>query len=113
MLGGLTKFRITGEDDSRIYRLAHVVAVREVENEKDAIALGDQRQRLESLLTALPGQLRIPVPPAGVPAEQVVDEVSQRLRIDPVSRQRLLEQDGPLSRATALIDILEGLSRTP
>ncbi len=111
VLGGLTKFCITGEDDSQPYRLAHVEAVREVEN--DPIALGDQRLRLESLLTALSGRLRIPEPPAGVPDEQVVDEISQRLPIDPVSRQNLLEQDGPLSRAIALIEMLEGLSRTP
>ena len=113
VLGGLTKFRITGEDDSRTYRLAHVEAVPEVENEKDIIALGEQRQRLESLLLALSGRLRIPEPPAGVPDEQVVDELSQRLPIDPVSRQHLLEQDGPLARAIVLIEMLEGLSKTP
>jgi len=113
VLGGLTKFRVTGEDDSRTYRLAHVETVPEVENEKDTIALGEQRQRLESLLLALSGRLRIPEPPAGVPDEQLVDELSQRLPIDPASRQRLLEQDGPLSRAVALVEILEGLSNAP
>ncbi len=113
VLGGLIKFRITGEDDSRTYRLAHVEAVPEVLNEKDAIALGDQRQQLESLLLALSGRLGIQQPPEGVPDEQVVDELSQRLPIDPVSRQRLLEQDGALARAIALIEMLEGLSNTP
>jgi Lon protease-like protein len=113
VLGGLTKFRVTGEDDSRTYRLAHVEAVPEVENEQDTIALGEQRQRLESLLLALSGRLRIPEPPAGVPDEQVVDELSQRLPIDPVSKQRLLEQDGPLARAIVLTEILEALSKAP
>ena len=112
VLGGLTKFRVTGEDDSRTYRLAHVEAVPEVENETDTIALGEQRQRLESLLLALSGRLRIPEAPAGVPDEQVVDELSQRLPIDPVSKQRLLEQDGPLARAIVLVEMLEALSKT-
>ena len=112
VLGGLTKFRVTGEDDSRTYRLAHVEAVPEVENETDTIALGEQRQRLESLLLALSGRLRIPESPAGVPDEQVVDELSQRLPIDPVSKQRLLEQDGPLARAIVLAEMLEALSKT-
>jgi len=113
VLGGLTKFRVTGEDDSRIYRLGHVEAVPEVENEKETIALGDQRQRLESLLTRLSGRLGIPEPPAGVPDEQVVDEIAQRLPIDPVSKQRLLEQDGPLARANVLVEMLEALSKAP
>ena len=113
VLGGLTKFRVTGEDDSRTYRLAHVEAVPEVQNESDAVALADQRQRLESLLLTLSSRLGIPEPPAGVPDEQLVDELSQRLPIDPASRQRLLEQDGPLSRAVALVEILEGLSQAP
>ena len=113
VLGGLIKFRITGEDDSRTYRLARVEAVPEVLDEKDTIALGTERRRLESLVLALSGRLGIGQSPAGVPDEQVVDELSQYLPIDPLSRQQLLEQDGALSRALALIEMLEGLSKTP
>ncbi len=113
VLGGLIKFRVTGEDDSRTYRLAHVEAVPEVLDEKETIALGTERQRLESLVLALSDRFGIGQPPAGVPDEQVVDELSQYLPIDPLSRQHLLEQDGALARAIALIEILEGLSKTP
>lgn len=113
VLGGLIKFRVTGEDDSRTYRLARVEAVPEVLDEKDTIALGTERRRLESLVLALSGRLGIGQSPAGVPDEQVVDELSQYLPIDPLSRQQLLEQDGALSRALALIEMLEGLSKTP
>jgi len=113
VLGGLVKFRITGEDDSRIYRLAHVEAVPEVLTERDAVALDDARQRLESLLSALSNRLGVLQAPAGIPDEQLVDELAQYLPIDPLSRQRLLEQDGPLSRALALVDILEGLRQAP
>ena len=113
VLGGLVKFRVTGEDDSRTYRLAPVEALPEVLDEKDTIALGDARQRLESLLLALSDRLGILQPPAGVPDEQVVDELSQYLPIDPLSRQRLLEQDGALARAIALVEMLEELGNTP
>ena len=111
VLGGLVKFRVTGEDDSRVYRLAHVEALPEVLNEKDALALGEERQRLEGLLLALSGRVRFGEPPAGVPDEQVVDELSQYLPIDPLSRQHLLEQEGALARARVLIEMLEGLSQ--
>ena len=113
VLGGLVKFRVTGEDDSRIYRLAHVEAMPEVLNEKDTIALGDRRQELESLLLTLSDRLGVLQLPAGSPDEQVVDELSQYLPIDPLSRQRLLEQDGALARAIALVEMLEGLSNAP
>ena len=113
VLGGLIKFRVTGEDDSRTYRLARVEALPEVLNERDTIALGDQRQQLESLLLALSDRLGIQETPAGVPDEQLVDKLSQYLPIDPLSRQRLLEQDGALARANALVEMLERLSDSP
>jgi uncharacterized protein len=111
VLGGLEKFRVIGEDNSKAYRLARVEALPEVLSEKESLALGTERQRLESLLAALSDRLDIGQPPAGVPDEQVVDELSQYLPIDPLSRQRLLEQDGALSRAIALIEMLEGLRK--
>ena len=113
VLGGLIKFRVTGEDDSRSYRLAHVEALPEVLNEKDTMALGNERQRLESLLLSLRDRLGTLQTPAGVPDEQLVDELSQYLPLDPLSRQRLLEQDGALARALVLVEILEGLSQAP
>jgi len=113
VLGGLVKFRVTGEDDSRPYRLARVVAMPEVLDAKETVALGKERQRLESLLRALFDRLGIEQPPAGVPDEQVVDELSQYLPIDPLGRQSLLEQGGALSRAAALIDLLERMIKTP
>ena len=67
VLGGLIKFRITAEDDSQTYRLAHVEAVPEVLNEKDAVALSDQRQRLESLITCVVRPTWHPAAPGGGP----------------------------------------------
>jgi hypothetical protein len=113
VLGGLVKFRVTGEDDSRPYRLARVVTMPEVLDARETIALSKERQRMESLLVTLFDRLGIQQPPAGVPDEQVVDELSQYLPIDPLGRQHLLERDDPLSRAIALIDLLERLVKTP
>jgi len=112
VLGGLVKFRILGEeDDSRIYRLARVEPIEEVLNDRDALALSDVRHQLESLLVALTDQLGIVQPPVGVPDEQVVDELSQFLPIDPSYRQDLLEERGALERGRAVVDILERLLR--
>ena len=113
VLGGLVKFRVTGEDDSRPYRLARVVAVPEVLDAKETLALGKERQRLESLLLALFDRLGIEQPPAGVPDEQVVDELAQYLPMDPLGRQRLLERDDALSRFIALIDLLGRMIKVP
>ena len=112
VLGGLVKFRVLDEeDDSRIYRLARVEPMEEALNEKDALALGEVRHELESLLLALTDQLGVVQPPAGVPDEQVVDELAQFLPGDPSNRQKLLEERGALERGRALVDTLERLQR--
>lgn len=112
VLGGLVKFRVLDEeDDSRIYRLARVEPMEEVLNDQDTAALGEVRQELESLLLAMTDRLGIVQPPAGVPDEQVVDELAQYLPIDPSIRQELLEERGALERGRALVDVLERLQR--
>jgi len=113
VLGGLVKFRVTGEDDSRPYRLARVVTVPEVLDAKETIALSKERQRMEGLLLALFDRLGLGQPPAGIPDEQLVDELSQYLPMDPLARQHLLERDDPLSRAIALMDLLERMTKIP
>ena len=112
VLGGLVKFRVLGdEDDSRIYRLARVEPLEEVLSDSDALALNDVRDQLESLLLSLTDQLGIVQPPAGVPDEQVVDELAQFLPFDPSNRQELLEEEGALARGRALVDLLEMFRR--
>src|SRR5688572_32858871 len=51
VLRGLVKFRVTGEDDSRSYRLARVESMPEVLDEAEKAALHKQRLRLEALVT--------------------------------------------------------------
>lgn len=105
VLRGVVKFRIHGEDQSRAYRLAHVEPMPEAPNEEERAVLSQRRPRLTTLLAAvLPGAA--PPPPA-LPDEDLVNTLAQQLDVDPIERQGLLEQKGPLARAEALIKLLE------
>jgi uncharacterized protein len=113
VLGGLVKFRVTDEDNSRMYRLARVETIPEVLDDRGTAALHEQRERLSSLLSALSDQFGFPQPPPGVPDEQVVDELAEHLPLSPLSRQKLLEQETPLARANTLVKLLEALVKAP
>jgi uncharacterized protein len=113
VLGGLVKFRVTGEDNSRPYRLARVETIAEVLDDRGTEALRQERERLTSLMSALYDQFGFPDPPPGVPDEQVVDELAEHLPIAPLARQQLLEQESPLARATTLVKLLEALVKAP
>ena len=102
LLEGFTRFRVTREDQGQPYRLAHVDAVPEVTTADDRFALRTSRERLESLLSA--AGIDLGDDPGG--DEQVVDTVAQYLPMPADRRQQLLEMDGPLRRARALIDLL-------
>jgi len=109
MLRGLVKFRITGEDQSRPYRLARVDAMPESPDDEERAALRKQRSKLESLLAAFTGRYSSEPLPASVSEEDLVNGLAQYLELDPIDHQELLERDGVLSRAEALIDLLEKL----
>jgi Lon protease-like protein len=109
VLGGLVKFRVTGEDNSKPYRLANVQAVPEPLDDKKAAALMMQRERLDVLIEALSDQLGIGQIPPGEPDEQLVDELSQFLPMPRGQRQRLLEREDPLSRSLIVVGLLESL----
>ena len=110
LLRGLTKFRITEEDQSHSYRLAHVEEIPEVLTEADRVTLGDLRQELSALLpSGLPG-LQVP---DGLRDEDLVNGIAQVMQLDPLDRLGLLEQPGPLARAQALIRLLQIRSALP
>ena len=109
VLGGLVKFRVMGEDNSRQYRLATVEPIPEVLDDQATAALSKERERLVQLLSALSGDSP---PPPGVPDEQVVDELSEHLPMTPIARQRLLEQENPLARAGTLVGLLESMVKS-
>src|ERR1051325_11643168 len=55
-LGALTKYRITREEASRPYRIAHVTPIGDVVSDADRPALHDRRQRLEKLIASSGGR---------------------------------------------------------
>jgi Lon protease-like protein len=112
VLGGLVKFRVTSEDNSKPYRLAAVQAVPEPLDERKTAALTKERQRLDQLIEALSDTLGIGQVPPGEPDEQLIDELSQFLPMPRGQRQRLLEREDPLSRAVVVVGLLESLLKS-
>ena len=104
VLRGIVRFRVSQEDRSRPYRLAQVSPLPESTDGTEKVALRKQRQRLETLVTK-PGT-NSSIPP-DVGDEEVVNTLAQYLPLEPANRQALLEADGPLSRAQALIELVE------
>ena len=108
VLRGLEKFRMTGEDTSQPYRLAHIEAVPEVATDADCTTIKQHRQRLEALLAAAAEHRRTEMRlPSTIPDQDLVNALAQYAAFEPVERQALLECDGALSRCLALIELLE------
>ena len=108
VLRGLEKFRMTGEDTSRPYRLAHIDAVPEVASDTDCATIRQHRRKLEGLLAAATEHRRTETRlPSTVPDQDLVNALAQYAAFEPIERQALLECDGPLSRCLALIELLE------
>ena len=108
VLRGLDRFRITGEETTRSFRLAHVEVLPEPSDAGDRAAMAKHRQRLESLLTAAVEHRGVdPRLPSAIPSHDLVNTLAQYLALEPIERQALLECDGVLGRCRALIDLLE------
>jgi Lon protease-like protein len=103
LLRGFTKFRVAQEDASRPYRLARVDAAPEpAVPAEDRAALAFERRRMTDLLALQNVEL------ASDPKdEQAIDTVAQYLEMSPDERQRLLEMNGVLPRARALVQRLD------
>ncbi len=108
VLRGLEKFRITGEDDARPYRLASIDSLPEEPGAEERSALRLQRHRLEAVLAAAAERSGgEPKFPPAVADEDLVNALAQYLHLEPIERQALLERPGILSRCQALIELLE------
>jgi uncharacterized protein len=114
MLRGIEKFRITGEESDKSYRVAHVDAVPEMLTDADRVAIRRDRSRIEALLAAAVERLGAgPRFPPAVPDEDLVNALAQYIQLDPIERQALLERDGVASRCRGLIELLEMRTLTP
>jgi Lon protease-like protein len=109
VLRGVVKFRITGEDNSRAYRLARVDAMPEVLDDAQKAALHTGRERLETLIT---DGSTTKVPP-GTSDEALVNMVAQYLPMSLAERQGLLELRNALLRVRALIELIEAKKTAP
>ena len=107
VLGALGKYRITREEASRPYRIAHVTAIADEVADGDQSALHARRQRLEALIRESGGRTGLRGVPDNITDDRLVNGISQLAHIDELDRERLLEQPTPLARADALIAILE------
>ena len=108
-LRGFVKFRVTGEDDSRLYRLARVDAMPEVLDEAERAALRTERRRLEALITK-GGDSKVP---PDTTDEQLVNMVAQYLPMGHAERQSLLELRNVLVRARALNTLIDSKFAQP
>ena len=108
VLRGLERFRITGEDSDKAYRLAHIEALPETLHEDHRTELRRHRHRLEALLAvAIERAGSEPRFPAAVTDEDLVNALAQYMSLEPLERQALLERDGVLARCHGLIELLE------
>ncbi len=114
VLRGIEKFRITGEETGKAYRLAQVQPISEGIPESDRAVLRQQRQRLETLLVAAVERTGSdPKFPPAVADEDLVNALAQYLALEPLERQALLERPGILARCRGLIELLEIKTMTP
>jgi len=107
VLRGMEKFRITSEDDDRLYRVAHVEPLPEWPADRVRTEMRDERRRLETLLVPQPEGPAERKVPTSMPDEDLVNALAQYLEFDPVEKQALLERDGILERCRSLIELLE------
>ena len=109
VLRGIVKFRVTGEDESRSYRLANVETLPEALDDAEKAALPKLRQRLEELVTKGSDTKVEP----GTSDEQLINMVAQYLPLGLAERQGLLELRNPLLRVRALIELIEAKKTMP
>jgi uncharacterized protein len=114
VLRGIEKFRITGEELGKPYRLAQIEGLPESVGPDEKAAIARHRLRLEAVLAAaLERAGSEPRFPPAVSDEDLVNALAQYLALEPLERQALLERDGVLNRAKGLIELLEMRTMAP
>ena len=106
-LKGFTRFRVTGEEQGRPYRLARVAPVAEQRPDADLALLSTLREQVADLfIRGLPPNLNGPDP--SLPDEGYVNIIAQYINVPEAERQSLLELGGPILRARRLIELMGG-----
>lgn len=109
VLRGVSKFRILEEDHSRAYRLARVELIQERVEEANRPLLAQRRREIEAAVRSLFRGARLP--PAVLPDEEAIHSLALSLPLEPQARQALLEAEGPVERAGALLQLLRPPAR--
>jgi uncharacterized protein len=107
VLRGMEKFRIAGEENGHLYRVARVDSIDEPSAAMERDELRAERRRLEALLVPQPERQPDPKVPSSMPDEDLVNALAQYLEFEPVEKQALLERNGLLDRCRSLIELLE------
>lgn len=109
MLRGLERFRILEEDHQRSYRRAVIEPVAErTLTADDRHQLRQQRSRLGSLLSSSSEKSGAdPALPSAMSDGDMVNALAQYLDFEPLEKQALLEKECLLTRAEALVELLE------
>ncbi len=107
VLRGLAKFRVTAEDNSRVYRIAEITTLPEPIAAQEEAVLREHRKRIESLLQPLLGGSTVRTRfPSTMSDGEFVNTLAQYIDVETEKRQELLERPGLVSRAEALIELL-------
>jgi Lon protease-like protein len=113
ILRGLERFTILRDDHDRPYRIGCVDAVPERPLEADGLArLRTIRRRLAVLVGAETDIRERPMPPDMSDAD-MINALAQYLDLEPIEKQALLERNCLLSRAEALVELLDMKTLVP
>ncbi|MEQ1897720.1 MAG: LON peptidase substrate-binding domain-containing protein [Vicinamibacterales bacterium] len=108
VLRGIEKFRVTAEDTNKVYRMGVIDNLPEDLDDASRDELRRQRMRLEAVLaSALERAGSEPRFPPAIPDDDLVNGLSQYMRLTPIERQALLEREGVLARCQSLIDLIQ------
>ena len=108
VLRGIEKFRVTAEDTNKAYRMGVIDNLPEDLDDASREQLRRQRMRLEAVLASALERAgsEARFPPA-IPDDDLVNGLSQYMRLTPIERQALLEREGVLARCQSLIDLIQ------
>jgi Lon protease-like protein len=106
VLHGVAKFRIVEELSDGDYRRARVEPLTETTDARAKREIRDMRAKIEGLLLSALKATEVQIP-GSLSDEDLVHALCQYLQFEPAERQALLECDGAVERARALIEFLE------